>query len=100
MGLVGDKTELGLEGSGTIRRVGCNVTDLKPGDRVVAISPGILQSRIITQPDSCSKIPDGLSLEDAATMTTVYLTAIYSLIELGSLKKGQVRKYFEDSSYV
>jgi NADPH:quinone reductase-like Zn-dependent oxidoreductase len=41
--------------------------------------------------DRCMKSSDALSLEEAVTMPTAYATAMYSLIELGSLKKGQVR---------
>jgi NADPH:quinone reductase and related Zn-dependent oxidoreductases len=91
LGLVGDKQEIGLEGSGIIRRVGSNVKGFSPGDRVVAFHPGLLQTRIVTTPDRCMKASDALSLEEAVTMPSAYATAMYSLIELGSLKKGQVR---------
>jgi NADPH:quinone reductase-like Zn-dependent oxidoreductase len=61
-----------------------------PGDKVILLGRGNLQSRVIVDANHCLKIPSGLSLEQAATMPTVFATAIYSLIEVGSSKKGQV----------
>ncbi|KAJ5291615.1 Fum1p [Penicillium angulare] len=90
MGLVGDKDELGFEGSGVVRRIGADVLDgLSIGDHVALISPGLFQSRVIVSPQQCFKAPTGISLDEVATMPTVYATAMYSLIELGSIKKGQ-----------
>lgn len=90
MGLVGHKDQIGFEGSGFIRRVGSDVKDFSPGDRVIVCYKGIFKTRITIDPEHCWKIPDGISLADAASMPTVYVTAIYSLIELGNLQKDQV----------
>lgn len=91
MGLVGNKSELGIEASGTVRRVGANVTDLSPGDSVSLINCGVLQNRFVAKRKYCRKLRSGFSPKDAATMTAVFATAMYSLIDLGALKKGQVR---------
>lgn len=90
MGLVGDKTQLGVEGSGIIRRVGGNVTSISPGDRVIAVNAGLLRTSIVTTPNKCWVLPDSLSLEEAAAVPVVYATAMYSLMDLGGLRKGQV----------
>ncbi len=37
----------------------------------------------------CVKIPDDLSFEDAATMTAVHLTVIYSLMDKAHFEEGQ-----------
>jgi len=37
------------------------------------------------------KIPNKLSLADAATMPFAYTTALYALLEVGGLVEGQVR---------
>lgn len=95
LGLVGDKKELGFEGSGIIRRVGSKVEGFAPGDRVITFHPGLFQSRIITTPTWCYKLPETLSMDQAATMPSVYATAIYTLIEVCSLRKGKVRSSFE-----
>lgn len=90
LGLVGNKEELGLEGSGFVRRIGSNVKSLSIGDRVATLHAGLLQSRVIVPQERCFKVPNYLSLEEVATMPTVYATAIYSLIELASVREGQV----------
>ncbi|KAJ5537168.1 Fum1p [Penicillium frequentans] len=89
MGLVGHKDQIGIEGSGLVRRVGSDVKDFSPGDRVIVCCKGVFKTRITIDPEHCWKIPDGISLADAASMPTVYVTAIYSLIELGNLQKDQ-----------
>lgn len=90
MGLVGNKDQLGLEGSGVVRRVGSDVKGFCPGDRVVTCYQGIFKTRIVISPERCYKCPEQISLVDVASMPTVYATAIYSLIEVGNLKKDQV----------
>jgi hypothetical protein len=90
LGLVGDSTQLGLECSAIVRRVGASVTDLAPGNHVIVMKPGLLRSRIVVGANHCRKVPASMSLEQAATVSTVFATAIYSLIVLGALKKGQV----------
>jgi NADPH:quinone reductase-like Zn-dependent oxidoreductase len=80
---------LGIEGAGVIRRVGPGC-QLKVGDRVAVIGSGTYSTRFITVEDLCVKIPDNLGFEDAATMPCVYSTVIYSLINVGQVKKGDV----------
>ncbi|KAE8379162.1 hypothetical protein BDV26DRAFT_175817 [Aspergillus bertholletiae] len=89
MGIVGTTEDFGLECSGIVRRVGSKVRDVAPGDRVVVASLGVLRTRIVVAQDLCIKIPEALSLEDSATMPTVYATATYSLVTQGNLKRGQ-----------
>ncbi|KAK2756138.1 Type I Iterative PKS [Arachnomyces sp. PD_36] len=89
MGLVGSKDELGLEGSGVIRRVGPGVNGLQCGDRVALMHCGLLATRIVAAQQSCLKLPETLSLEDSASMLSVYVTAIYSIVHAGMLKEGQ-----------
>lgn len=90
MGIVGTTDDFGLECSGIVRRVGSSVRNVVEGDRVVVAGLGVLRNRITVQQDLCIRIPEGLSLEDASTMPTVYATAIYSLVTQGNLKRGQV----------
>jgi NADPH:quinone reductase-like Zn-dependent oxidoreductase len=80
----------GLEGTGIVSRLGPEVKDLKIGDRVMFFSRGAFSTSIIIPEQLCQKIPDNLSLGDAATMACVYATAIYSLFNIGHLEKGQV----------
>ncbi|TWU78585.1 t1pks [Metarhizium rileyi] len=79
----------GLEGAGVVRRVGPDVRNLKPGDRVATMEHNVLSTLLLTSEAMCVKIPDSLSFTDAATMFTVYATVQQSLITVGQLEKGQ-----------
>ncbi|KAI1820376.1 hypothetical protein F4861DRAFT_533744 [Xylaria intraflava] len=69
---------LSHEGSGIVRRVGSGVTNVKVGDkRYKAIH--LHQMR-----DS-----DGLSFQEMAGMPLVFATAVYGLLHLGRLRKGE-----------
>ncbi|KAI0903082.1 BcBOA9 protein [Ustulina deusta] len=56
---------LSHEGAGIVRRIGSDVTNVKVGDK------------------------DGLSFEEMAGMPLVFATAVYGLLYLGRLKKGE-----------
>lgn len=92
LGALGDTSEIGFESSGTIFKVGSNVKDLRVGQRILALGIGLLRTRKVIPAKYCVPIPDGLSLEDATTMTSVYATVILSLIRLGNLQKNQVKR--------
>ncbi|KAK5991611.1 Highly reducing polyketide synthase gloL [Cladobotryum mycophilum] len=85
----GAKDKFGFEASGIIIRTGSAVEDFKVGDRVFALSDGLFATRRVLSTNQVALVPAGLSLENAATMPIVYMTVIYSLINLGQLTKGQ-----------
>jgi NADPH:quinone reductase-like Zn-dependent oxidoreductase len=89
MGIVPENEHLlGLEGAGVVRRVASDVTTYRPGDRVVVFEKGTFANRIQVTTERTHKLPDHLSYTDAATITGVYLTSLYSLFNLASLQKG------------
>jgi NADPH:quinone reductase-like Zn-dependent oxidoreductase len=90
LGLFGEKESLGYEASGVIRRIGPGVEAFQVGDKVALMGDGLLRTRRVVSGNYCVKIPAGLSLEDAATMLTVFATAIYSLLHVGCISKGKV----------
>lgn len=90
MGFFGSKEDLGLEGSGIVLQVGSDVTDFAVGDHVVLMNSGVLATNITVPQEACIQIPEGLSMADAATMLTAYVTVLYSLLEVCGMKKGQV----------
>lgn len=81
---------LGYEASGIVTRVGSLVSHVKVGDRVVCIGSGCFAARVRKPGALVSTIPDGWSFEEAATMPVSFVTAIYSLVNLGQVTKGQV----------
>lgn len=80
---------LGLEGAGVITQVGANVTSYRIGDRVLVHGKGCFANRNRVPKENVFLLPDWISFEQAATMSIVYFTAVYSLMEIVQVKKGQ-----------
>ena len=80
---------LGLEGAGSIRRVGKTAANsFKIGDRVLVFEKGTFGNRIIATIERTYHIPDWVSYEEASTLPSVYLTALYSIYDLANTQKG------------
>jgi NADPH:quinone reductase-like Zn-dependent oxidoreductase len=79
----------GMETAGVVTKVGPQVHNLSPGDRVIHMGEKCFSTSLIVSAKQCVRIPPELSFEDAATMPCVFATVIYSLIELARLEKGQ-----------
>lgn len=93
MGLFGHTEDMGIEGSGIVRRVGSEVTHIQVDDTVVFMGAGFFQTRIIIPATHCIKSPLNITLEKAATLPVVFSTAVYSLMYLASLRTGQVSNH-------
>ncbi|KAJ5109662.1 hypothetical protein N7532_002307 [Penicillium argentinense] len=89
MGLVGNPGQFGIEAAATVRRVGTNVAEFKPGDKVCLAGFGFLATRTILHQSSCLKYPDYMAAEDVVTFWSVYTTVLYSFLYVGNLQKGQ-----------
>ncbi len=81
--------EVGMEASGIVRRVGANVRHCRVGDEVAFIQGGCIANRVVVNEHLVFAKPDCLSMEEAASSLSVYVTAYYSLIHLARLRKGQ-----------
>lgn len=88
----GDSTILGLEASGKIAEVGKGVTDFFIGDRVMALLAGGGQAEYVAVDSRLVwKIPPELSLEQAAAIPEVFLTAFQALFFEGkAIEKSSV----------
>jgi NADPH:quinone reductase-like Zn-dependent oxidoreductase len=84
-----DIYRMGGEGSGTVAEIGKGVKHLAVGDRVLFLHNGCFSTKITSDALRCVKIPVSLSFVEAATMPASYVTAIYSLVDIGELKNGQ-----------
>ena len=80
---------VGMEGSGIVRRVGSDVRNCRVGDRVAFIAGGCIANRVVVPEYLVFTRPDSLSMEQAASTLSVYVTAYYSLLHLARLRKGQ-----------
>ena len=81
--------EVGMEASGVVRRAGTAVEELEPGDEVVFVDGGCIANRTVVGQHRVFPKPAGLTMEEAASSLSVYVTAYYSLIHLARLRKGQ-----------
>jgi acyl transferase domain-containing protein/NADPH:quinone reductase-like Zn-dependent oxidoreductase/NADP-dependent 3-hydroxy acid dehydrogenase YdfG len=80
---------LGLECAGRVSRVGDGVTEFKVGDPVVAFGPSCFSSHLVSHEKWLARLPDGVSLSQAATLPVAYFTAYFSLVTLGNLQPGE-----------
>ncbi len=71
----------GLEGAGIVEAVGDGVSDVQPGDRVAyaGIPPGAYAEKRILPAHRLVKVPDEISLKNAAGMMLQGMTARYLL---------------------
>ncbi len=80
---------LGDECAGRVTALGPGVTGLSVGDEVMAMARGSFAGTVIADANTVFRKPDGLSLEEAATMPVAFLTAYYALHHLGRLRAGE-----------
>lgn len=83
--------KFGYEAAGVVRRVGSNVTKLRPGDRTVFVGEDTFSTVVRVPELLAQKLPDDISFVEASAIPIVFLTAVYGLIDLGRLTRGQVR---------
>jgi 3-oxoacyl-(acyl-carrier-protein) synthase/NADPH:quinone reductase-like Zn-dependent oxidoreductase/SAM-dependent methyltransferase/NAD(P)-dependent dehydrogenase (short-subunit alcohol dehydrogenase family) len=80
---------LGTDCAGVVLRTGEAVTDLAPGDGVIAIAPGCIASHAITARALLVRKPKTLSFAEAAAQAVAYLTADYALNEVARVARGE-----------
>jgi NADPH:quinone reductase-like Zn-dependent oxidoreductase/acyl carrier protein len=80
---------LGFECAGRVVAVGERVTDLRPGDEVIAVAPWSFASHVTTDSALVAKKPWALSLEEAATVAGCFMTAHAALVHAGRLCEGE-----------
>jgi NADPH:quinone reductase-like Zn-dependent oxidoreductase/ubiquinone/menaquinone biosynthesis C-methylase UbiE len=82
--------ELGKECSGVVRTVGKRAAErYSPGDRVVHWGEGLFAAHARCHTSRLAKIPDGLSMEEAASLPLVFATAYECLVRVARLQKGE-----------
>lgn len=80
---------LGLEGAGIVTALGEGVSDLTVGQRVMVSAGGCLASHVTTRREGLAPLPAGLAPATAAGVQTVFLTALYALVERAGLTAGE-----------
>jgi len=84
----GEAGPLGLECAGTVVRVGADVANVQVGDAVVAIAPASFSDFVTVDARLAAPKPAALSFAEAATIPVVFLTAYFTLCQLGQMQRG------------
>ncbi|WP_320064919.1 SDR family NAD(P)-dependent oxidoreductase [Micromonospora sp. RTGN7] len=85
----GDPGPPGGEAAGMVTEVGAEVTDLRPGDRVLGVFAGCFGPVAVTDRRLLVPMPDGWTFAQAASMPVVFLTAYHGLVNLAGLRAGE-----------
>lgn len=90
----GQPVPLGNEAVGTVTAVGAGVEKFHVGDRVIAVTPnmrttGMMATSVTVPAILAVHKPANLTDEQAATMTIVYATAYWALIDQARLRTGE-----------
>ncbi|KAJ5662751.1 hypothetical protein N7462_011677 [Penicillium macrosclerotiorum] len=88
LGMLQGKSDIGLEGSGVVRRVGSDVAHVHEGDRVLFLASPAFSTRVVVSGALVVALPAELPLDQAATIGCAYTTAVYCLLNLGRLQKN------------
>ncbi|MEK2476997.1 SDR family NAD(P)-dependent oxidoreductase [Streptomyces noursei] len=85
----GEAGLLGAEAAGVVTETGPGVRGLQPGDRVTGLVFGGFGPEAVADERLLTRIPEGWSAAQAASVPMVFLTAYYALKDLADLRPGQ-----------
>ncbi|CAH0051130.1 unnamed protein product [Clonostachys solani] len=88
LGRIPQISVLGVEAAGTVTAVGTSA-DLEVGDRVVVLTDGTVRSCVRADYRTAVKIPDGLSMRDAASMPGTACTVYRALVDVAGLQPDE-----------
>jgi len=80
----------GAEAAGIVKEIGEGVTNLKPGDKVIASArAGGFAEEMLANASRCVPMPDGVDFAVAASFSLTYGTSLYALKDRAHLKAGE-----------
>ncbi|MBL4721061.1 MAG: NAD(P)H-quinone oxidoreductase, partial [Alphaproteobacteria bacterium] len=80
----------GLEIAGEIAAIGENVSTLKIGDKVCALTPGGGYAEYCVAPAGhCLPLPAGFSMVEAASLPETFFTVWHNVFQRGALQEGE-----------
>jgi NADPH:quinone reductase-like Zn-dependent oxidoreductase len=89
-GLRGPKTPVpGWAVAGTVKAVGANATDIKPGDEVFGTCRGSFAQYATARPGQLAPKPASLTFEQAAAIPNSATTALQAVRDKAKVKEGQ-----------
>ncbi|MDM5181048.1 NADPH:quinone oxidoreductase family protein [Massilia sp. DJPM01] len=80
----------GSELSGVVSALGAGVTNVKPGDRVIAFTAqGAFAQQIVVPAQAVMPMPPGMDFDTAAAITLTYGTSHHAVVDRAALKAGE-----------
>lgn len=80
----------GGEVAGVVESVGAGVTDVRPGDRVLAMSIwGGIAEKLAADASQVIRLPDGVDFVSASCVATAYGTTLHALRDRANLQAGE-----------
>ncbi|MCC2280645.1 type I polyketide synthase [Streptomyces sp. ET3-23] len=89
LGMAPDNAAVGVEAAGIVLAVGDGVDDLAPGDRVMGLVPEGIGPLAVTSHRMLTRMPEGWTFPQAASVPAAFLTAYYALVDLACLGPGE-----------
>lgn len=80
---------IGLAFAGVIEAVGSEVSGVAVGDRVAGSAPAAFAELVVASPAKIARIPDGVSMTDAATLPISAGTALQAVRDSARVQGGQ-----------
>jgi NADPH:quinone reductase-like Zn-dependent oxidoreductase len=80
---------IGLAFAGIIEAVGSEVSGFAVGDRVAGSAPAAFAELVVASPAKIARIPDGVSMTDAATLPISAGTALQAVRDSARVQSGQ-----------
>jgi NADPH:quinone reductase-like Zn-dependent oxidoreductase len=88
LGQIPQNAVLGIEGAGIVVQAG-TASGYQPGDRVAMLADGTLRTSVKADHRTAVKIPDSVTLADAASMAGTACTAYRSLVDIANLDSSE-----------
>ena len=80
----------GSELAGVVEAVGDHVTDLRVGDRVIAVPGwGGMAEKVVADASTCIRMPDHMDYDQGASFIATYCTAYHAFKQRGRLQAGE-----------
>ncbi|MYT32043.1 MULTISPECIES: type I polyketide synthase, partial [unclassified Streptomyces] len=79
----------GSEAAGVVTETAPDVTELRPGDRVMGMVTGGFTPVTVVDRRRLTPVPEGWTFAEAAAVPIAFLTAWYGLAELADLRPGE-----------
>jgi len=80
----------GSEAAGVVESVGDGVSQVRPGDRVIALTgSGAFAERVQVAAAALTPLPEGVDFATGAALILSYGTAYHALVDRGALQRGE-----------